>query len=401
MNLSAREVPLNYSYLWLSKTPVNTLSIIERTESLINDREYYFLFNTEIARNYKDNYETYHNYLGPSNSSIYYEFVRQRNLSAGLLLVSSYSHVEEGAPGFGMLGSELLTGVKMKINNISSSIGWMFRLTGDDLLYASADVFGFEAAGAVNIKFDTGYARFQKLFKIWILGSVGPRIEYYTYLDTAKAGVVWDGLTLVDILSLSAEGMVDVYNRGLGGGMSHVKAEAEVDVAKSLGSDKSIVLKIGGTYSEDMFYEGLWGGLFELGLFDTAFISISYNYRDMLIKNPVKEAMLLGFRLNLNAADVKADKTIKKSSIIKDKTGKQYSVESFLHDENMRSKELMNIARKQEITAIASITTAIIAGAAVYFFDTADNNGIHAIHGGIAGGLTAMWISSFTFDLLD
>ena len=386
----AGSVPFNYAYLLSDNVHQPIFSSYASADESIENNNLIFLADfTAIKGN---EISAYDNYLGPTNAFIFWEPLRNREYKGGIFFSPIYLRADAGKPGYITESRQYLIGVRGANQVIRGSLGWILDENSDDAGFAHINLYGFDLMASVNLSGNLTDLNFMKLFETGRTGRIGPVISYYGFYDTLKAGVKWDRIMPADFIELSAEGMADVYNRGLGAGISHISAGALFKF------ENDLALKIAGSYSEEYFYEGLWGGQVQISAFDNVFISASYNYNESIMLNPVKNKLFLSARVSAFITSEKQGSAVSPAeSVIKDNlSDKTIGVESFIFDQNLKSKGAMRRHLKNGFVSTASVITAAAAGGLVLILGTPQD----ASYAAVGGALLGYWLSPSLFEII-
>ncbi len=385
----AGAVPFNFAYLLSDNVHQPLFSAYTSADELIEKNNLMFLADFSVVIG--DDINAYDNYLGPTTAFIFWEPLKNREYRGGIFFSPLYLRADGGKPGYIAESRQYLIGVRGANQAIRGSLGWILDENFDDAGLAHINLYGFDLKASANL---SGKADlyFMKMFDTGRSGMIGPAVSYYSFYDTLKAGVKWNRIMPADFIELSAEGMVDIYNRGLGAGLSHINAAALFKFENQTG------IRIAGSYSEEYFYEVLWGGQIQVSAFDNIFISASYNYNESLVYNPVKNQLFLSARVSAFISD-EGQGTVASAaeSVIKDnKSEKVIGVESFIFDQNLKSKEGMRRQLKNGFISTSSIITAAAAGGLVMILGTPQD----ASYAAVAGAMLGYWLSPSLFEII-
>jgi len=385
----AGSVPFNYAYLLDNVHRPIFLSFASADE-LIEKNNLMFLADFTAVKG--DNINSYDNYLGPTSAFIFWEPLKNREYRGGIFFSPVYLRADAGKPGYITESRQYLIGVRAGNQVFRGSLGWILDENSDDAGFAHVNLYGFDLKASVNISGNIADLNLIKLFETGRAGRIGPLFSYHGFYDTLKAGVIWDRIMPADFIELSAEGMADIYNRGLGAGISHICAAALFRF------EHDLALKIAGSYSEEYFYEGLWGGQVQIAAFNNFFIAASYNYNDSIVMNPLKNQLFLSARVSASIAYEKQGTAVSPAeSVIKDNlSDKTIGVESFIFDQNLKSKDAMRSHLKNGFVSTASVITAAAAAGLVLILATPQD----ASYAAVGGALLGYWLSPSLFEII-
>ncbi|MBN2754938.1 MAG: hypothetical protein JXR81_08785 [Candidatus Goldbacteria bacterium] len=386
----AGSVPFNYAYLLADNVHRPIFLSFASADELIEKNNLLFLADFTAFKG--NEISAYDNYIGPTSAFIFWEPLKNREYKGGIFFSPVYLRADAGKPGYITESRQYLIGVRAGNQVFRGALGWILDENSDDAGFVHANFYGFDLMASVNFSGNLTDLNFIKLFETGRAGRIGPVISYYGFYDTLKAGVIWDRIMPADFIELSAEGMADVYNRGLGAGMSYISAAALFKF------ENDLALKIAGSYSEEYFYEGLWGGQVQIAVFNNFFIAASYNYNDSIVMNPLRNQLFLSVRVSASIAYEKQGTAVSPAeSVIKDNlSDKTIGVESFIFDQNLKTKDAMRSHLKNGFVSTASVITAAAAGGLVLILGTPQD----ASYAAVGGALLGYWLSPSLFEIV-
>lgn len=371
-SVNAAPVPVDFSKAWLYSTDASLVEALRR-------------FSFDVSADFEAYCESSSD-LKTNAAGLYYSPFKNRFMDLGFFAVSC------GNEGF----SPVLGGFLFGNENMTAKTG----IVGGNYNKAFYTAFAYSGIGGFFIfddKFKARTAGFDADLKLPYQINLRINAGYYSYLDTVKAGAE-AGFNFVPGISLKIGSGMDVFNRGLGFGMSESFLEIKIPFLKG-----NAALNLRGSYSEELFYEGLWGTRTELAFFDALRFSFSYNdSRDMLLgcaKNNI--VFFAGFKTVLSQPEALRYSVSGDDSLISNNsTGESYRVESFLYAKNLLDKKYFKIEKKEKITAVSCAVASAAAGSAVYFSGIKYRDKA-VLPSAVLGGMLAYWVAPWVLGLFD
>jgi len=390
--LPGAPVPVNFNQAWMLGTETGIVTAMDEMEKR---RKQDADFNMFYDFAFNPSGTLFSNLSGPQSAGMSYYPLRQKNLELGIYAVSSEIYAGK-MYGFEFSKFCMAAGLSLATGETSAMIG---AVLGDNTpaLSARLGIGKLTAETIIGGDFITRYAAAHAGFKLPYPFTLKLNAEYYSYLDSIKAGLD-TGLELPEGFLLSAGAMADVLNRGLGFGMSDAYLELRTPFIQDM-----MAMNIRGTYSEALFYGGIWGGSASLSFFNGFEAGVSYNDSHKMKMNCVKDALSVNCTLSLSLVkpEPMQEPVSTDSSLISDnQSGQNYQVDSFLYAKSMQDKGYFKRENREKAAVLSCLLTGAVSGSAVYFSGI-DNNDRAAVPSAIAGAMLAYWVTPWVFDFFN